>query len=192
VLERSWPLIGRGALVVPGLMLAMGPLACSAEPYSASGSSEQRANEKSSTQTFVVQHSWHAACVESECGNWLLGPDEAFRIKTPTGIDNVDVDVTASFDYRLSPRDAALVRITYVPTADVPRGAPKGSLAPSSYPLVGSTSRSGATFIWAGHGLEGGGTQYSLQLEIKLDDTSNGVARIDGRKLALKVTVSWN
>ncbi|MGH2573262.1 MAG: hypothetical protein ACRDGU_07240 [Actinomycetota bacterium] len=97
---------------------------------------------------------------------------------------------TATFDYELSAGDSGRVRMTYAP---VIAPAPLSTFPPGDYPLIPTDPAGSGTFVWSQGGLRAEGREYSLQMDVRLEDgDGDAAATISGHKLVVMVAITWS
>src|SRR5439155_15036787 len=127
----------------------------------------------------------HTTCsTSSGCQTEPVG---SFTLTTPTGPAFVDVQVTATLDYKVSVHDRADVTLNYTHS---PSPGPLETMPPGMYRLAspGDNRTSSTTLTWAQTNLAAQGQAYYIQVGVAAHDLdSDGSATASGTKAVLVV-----
>jgi hypothetical protein len=130
---------------------------------------------------------WRAGC-DSPPGDVCRDPTLfSIAVKTPTSPAQVDVSVTVTLDYRVSPGDQALVEGQY----QVGQKGQLTPLAPFTFPLVSVSKnlRNSATLNWVKRGIPAAGRTYNFRAQVGAADLSGGGSSAIGTKLSVVIEV---
>jgi hypothetical protein len=136
-------------------------------------------------QTFKYPGGWNTTCSSPiTCQTEPIG---SFVVATPATSASVDIQVTATLDYKVSEHDRADVALTYTQS---PTPGPLQTMAPGSYRLasLGRGQTSSTTLTWARTDLAASGQEYYIQVGVVAHDSdSDGHAAVSGTKVVLVV-----
>ncbi len=133
----------------------------------------------------VFTAGWKTSC--STSAGCEIVPIGSFTFSTPPGLAFVDVQVTATLNYKISKRDRADVTLTYTQS---PAPGPLQTMPPGTFRLAssGDDQTSSTTVTWAKGDLEANGQAYYFQVGASAHDLdSDQSATVSGSKVVLVV-----